>query len=130
MKRKKKKGPQTMMAGGLKCTVAKLVGGPYDGCESLASHGVVWFEGEHYSHVEYNGDEADVFRHSRTYLEANTPGGAEQIAAERAKVEAWMEDSRKAMMAGQPPVPMATLIPMPSARIGVHWQMVRTGADL
>jgi hypothetical protein len=129
MKRKKNKSPKYIKAGGLNCVVAKLLGGPYDGCETLSSHGSAIFEGEHYSHVEHNGDAPDVFRHSKTYLAANTPGGAEQIAAERKKVEEWMRATRESMMQGGIPVPMATLIPTPPNRIGVHWGMIRAGAE-
>ena len=124
------KGPVYHQMAGLNCIEAKLLGGVYDGCTSIASHGALIFEGEHYCHVEYNGDEEDVFRHSRTFLEANTPGGIEQMRAERAKVEAWNAASIKEVLAGRPPVPSATLIPMPMTRIGVHWQMVRLGVDL
>ena len=118
-----------MMAGGLKCTVSKLLGGPYDGCETLCSHGNAWHEGEFYCHVEMSGDEPDVLRHEKTWLAANTPGGDEQIAAERKKVEAWMQASHDSVMKGGLPVPMATLIPMSPIRIGVHYSMVRCGAE-
>jgi hypothetical protein len=129
MKRKKQKSPQFVKAGGLNCIVAKLLGGPYDGSETLSSRGSAWHEGEHYCHVEGNGDQKDVFRHSKSFLLANTPDGEKQIYAERKRVEVWMEESRKAMMAGQIPLPMAVLIPMPPSRIGVHWQMIRAGAE-
>lgn len=129
MKRKKNKTrkPNYIQAGGLTCVVAKLVGGPYDGCESLSSHGVVIFEGEHYCHVEGTGDAEDVFRHSQSFLEANTKGGADQIAAERKKVEDWMKATAISIQTGGVPIPMATLIPIPPARIGVHWAMLRAG---
>lgn len=129
MKRKKQKSPRYMKAGGLNCVVAQLLGGPYDGCETLSSHGSAIFEGEHYSHVEFNGDEPDVFRHSKTYLAATTPGGEEQIAMERKRVEEWMAASATSISRGELPRPMADLIPIPPTRIGVHWAMIRAGAE-
>lgn len=130
MKRKKNKLPKSVNAGGLYCIVANLLGGPYDGCVSLSSHGSVWHEGEHYCHVEFNGDEPNVFRHSISYLNANTKGGREQVASDRLKVESWMNESHKARLNGLPPVPMAVLMPMPCTTIGVHYHMIRSGAEL
>lgn len=130
MKRKKKKEPRTVQAGGLNCMVVKLLGGPYDGCETLSSHGSAWHEGEYYCKVEFTNDPPDVLRHARTWLTANTPDGEKQIVEERSKVASWMEASQKAMMAQRMPIPMAVLMPIGADRIGVHYSMLRSGAEL
>lgn len=130
MKRKKNKQPRTVQAGGLNCMVVKLLGGPYDGCETLSSHGSAWHEGEYYCKVEFTDDPPDVLRHAKTWLSANTPEGEKQIVSERAKVEAWMAASHKEALAGRMPIPIAVLIPMGADRIGVHYSMIRSGAEL
>jgi len=109
----------------LKLPVVKLLGGPWDGCETISTHGTAFFEDEFYCHVP--GDEADILRHAETYLSANTPGGHEQISIEREKVKIWMDETFASLGSGKGSIPASSLMPIPPDRVHVHFNMLRCG---
>ena len=102
-----------------------LIGGPYDGSQTIASHGAAWHADEFYCHVQ--GTPEDQLQHAGSYLQAHTPNGDEGRKHERERVEAWMRDSRQRALEGKPPAPMAQLIPITPDRISVLYHMIRSG---